>query len=430
MVQLQILNKVLSDKDYSIIEKNALDESYFDAYPCEYTFIKDHYDKYKNVPDTATFLDKFPEFDLIEVNESTKYLVDKIREEHLYQVSAPILQKAAELYGTGSTQAVEYLIGQMEKIRPNYGIGGVDIIQSANDRYKAYKKKLQNHNDFYFSTGFNELDEILYGIQRGEEFFVIFARVNQGKSWILEKMCTSVWAQGYNVGYISPEMSAESVGYRFDTLYRNYSNAVLSRGQKMCNDTEYKDYLEKLTKNKNKLVVSTPLDFNKKITISKLRNWVKQNNFDLIAIDGITYLTDERYKKGDSKTNYLTNISEDLMSLSVELKIPILAVVQANRGGVSEDDTGTPELESIRDSDGISFNASKVISIRQKFGVLELGIKKNRNGRVGDTLKYIWDIDTGEFTYVPGENDNISKETLNKQIKENKERYKDSGSVF
>lgn len=430
MVQLQILNKVLADKDYSIIEKNALDESYFDAYPGEYTFIKDHYDKYKNVPDTATFLDKFPEFDLIEVNESTKYLVDKIREEHLYQISAPILQKAAELYGTGSTQAVEYLIGHIEKIRPNYGIGGVDIIQSANDRYKAYKKKLQNHNDFYFSTGFNELDEILYGIQRGEEFFVIFARVNQGKSWILEKMCTSVWAQGYNVGYISPEMSAESVGYRFDTLYRNYSNAILSRGQKMGDDTEYKEYLEKLTKNKNKLVVSTPLDFNKKITISKLRNWVKQNNFDLIAIDGITYLTDERYKKGDSKTNYLTNISEDLMSLSVELKIPILAVVQANRGGVSEDDTGTPELESIRDSDGISFNASKVVSIRQKFGVLELGIKKNRNGRVGDTLKYIWDIDTGEFTYVPGENDNISKETLNKQIKENKERYKDSGSVF
>ena len=131
-----------------------------------------------------------------------------------------------------------------------------------------------------------------------------------------------------------------------------------------------------------------------------------------------------------SKTTYLTNISEDLMSLSVELKIPILAVVQANRGGVAEEDSGTPELESIRDSDGISFNASKVISIRQKFGVLELGIKKNRNGRVGDTLKYIWDIDTGEFTYVPGENDNISKETLNKQIKENKERYKDSGSVF
>lgn len=115
MVQLQILNKVLADNDYSIIEKNALDESYFDAYPCEYTFIKDHYDKYRNVPDAVTFLDKFPNFDVIEVNESTKYLVDKIREEHLYQVSEPILQKAAELYSTDSTQAVEYLIGQVFK---------------------------------------------------------------------------------------------------------------------------------------------------------------------------------------------------------------------------------------------------------------------------------------------------------------------------
>ena len=300
MVQLQILNKVLADNDFSIIEKNGLDESYFDGYPAEYKFIKDHYERYKKVPDTATFLDKFPEFDLIEVNESQKYLVEKIQDEHLYQIAAPILQNAAELFGKDSKSAVEYLLNHADSIRPNYGIGGVDIIQNAKDRYKEYKKKQQNHNDFYFSTGFDELDDILYGIQRGEEFFVIFARVNQGKSWILEKMCTSVWAQGYNVGYISPEMSAESVGYRFDTLYRNYSNSVLSRGQKMVNDQEYQNYLEKLTANKNKLIVSTPLDFNKKITISKLRNWIKQNKFDLIAIDGITYLTDERYRKGDS----------------------------------------------------------------------------------------------------------------------------------
>ena len=82
-----------------------------------------------------------------------------------------------------------------------------------------------------------------------------------------------------------------------------------------------------------------------------------------------------------------------------------MTVVQANRNGVSgADEDGTPELESIRDSDGIAHNATKVISIKQKAdGVLEMGIKKNRFGKTGGRLQYLWDIDTGNFTFLSAE---------------------------
>ena len=152
----------------------------------------------------------------------------------------------------------------------------------------------------------------------------------------------------------------------------------------------------------------------------------------MVAIDVITYLSDERYRRGDNKTTSLTNISEDLMSLSVEMQIPILAVIQANRGGVI-DDEGTPELENIRDSDGVSHNASKVLSLKQKYGLLEIGIKKQRNGRVGDTLKYKWDIDTGTFEWIPVENNAPEelKEATKDKIQEQKDQYNnDSGNIF
>ena len=61
-----------------------------------------------------------------------------------------------------------------------------------------------------------------------------------------------------------------------------------------------------------------------------------------------------------------------------------------------------PELESIRDSDGIAMNATKVLSIRQtKEGVLKMEVKKNRYGAIGGKVAYNWDIDTGCFTYLP-----------------------------
>lgn len=432
MVQVQILSKILNTKDFSIVEKNLLGVEYFTGYEEEFKYIQEHYNKYGKVPDSITFLEKFPDFDIIDVKESNTYLVDKIKEEYLYNKSVPVLQKASELYKEDANKAVEYILNSFKDIQPNYDLKGTNIIENSLQRYEDYIDRKNNQDKWYFSTGLKELDEITHGIQRGEEFFVIFARVNQGKSWILEKMCVSVWSQGFNVGYISPEMTASSIGYRFDTLYKNFSNSSLVWGNRSDKDKEYKEYLAELSKHKNKLIVSTPNDFGKKITVSKLRNWIKQYELDMIAIDGITYLSDERYRKGDNKTTSLTNISEDLMSLSVEMKIPILAVIQANRGGVIEDE-GTPELENIRDSDGVSHNASKVLSLKQKFGILEIGIKKQRNGRVGDTLKYSWDIDKGTFEWIPSTEDTPEelKEATEEKVQEQKDRFKnDAGDIF
>ena len=432
MVQVQILSKILNTKDFSIVEKNLLGVEYFTGYEEEFKYIQEHYNKYGKVPDSITFLEKFPDFDIIDVKESNTYLVDKIKEEYLYNKSVPVLQKASELYKEDANKAVEYILNSFKDIQPNYDLKGTNIIENSLQRYDDYIDRKNNQDKWYFSTGLKELDEITHGIQRGEEFFVIFARVNQGKSWILEKMCVSVWSQGFNVGYISPEMTASSIGYRFDTLYKNFSNSSLVWGNRSDKDKEYKEYLAELSKHKNKLIVSTPNDFGKKITVSKLRNWIKQYELDMIAIDGITYLSDERYRKGDNKTTSLTNISEDLMSLSVEMKIPILAVIQANRGGVIEDE-GTPELENIRDSDGVSHNASKVLSLKQKFGILEIGIKKQRNGRVGDTLKYSWDIDKGTFEWIPSTEDTPEelKEATEEKVQEQKDRFKnDAGDIF
>ena len=422
MVQLQIISRIIQTQDYNIIEDNQLTVDYFSGYEEEFTFLKEHYEKYKNVPDKATFLSNFPEVEIVEVNESEQYLIDTIREEYLFKECVPIIQKSAKLLKSDSNAAVEYLLNSIKELQPNYGLSGIDIIQNGEERLEAFRDRRDNQDNWFFTTGFKELDDVIHGIQRTEEFFVIFARTNQGKSWVLEKMVTHIWELGFNVGYISPEMGALSVGYRFDTLHKNFSNKDLMWGSKDFDEESYVNYINKLKDSKNKFIVSTPKDFDRKITISKLRNYVNQYKINALAIDGITYLSDERGKKGDNKTTSLTNISEDLMNLSIELSIPILVVVQANRGGVvDKDNDDTPELENIRDSDGISHNASKVLAIKQnKDDTLVMQIKKQRNGKVGNKLIYKWTPNTGEFIYV---SDNIQKEeTSNKRKEQRKEK--------
>ena len=426
MVSLQILNKIISTKDISIITDNNLTIDYFLEYEDEYSFIKEHFDNYKNVPDTETFINKFPDFELLEVNESDRYLVDAIREEYLYSKSVPVIKKAAELLKSDSNEASRYLQSELVNLTPNYITPYVDIIHS-NSRVEMFEDKSNNKDKWFIPTGFEELDDIIYGWQCGEEFVVIFARTGIGKSWVLVKTVQHAWEIGKNVGYVSPEMSADKIGYRFDTLNNHFSNMALVRGDKSkVSIDEYRQYNEKLAEHNNSILVSTPMDFNKQVTVGKLRTFVQANNLDMLAIDGITYMTDERYKRGDNKTTSLTNISEDLMALSCELKIPILVVVQSNRGGTEKD---TPDLEDIRDSDGIAHNATKVISLNQKEEALVMKIKKNRDGKVGDKLTYLWDIDLGEFTWMPGDFDSATIERKEQKREEVKKEYKEKRKV-
>lgn len=404
MVQLQIISRVLQSQDYGIIDNNQLTEDYFAGYEEEFDFIKNHYAKYKNVPDKATFLSNFPDIELVEVTESEQYLIDTIREEFLYTKVVPVIQKSAELLKTNSNDAVEYMLNSVKKLRPDYDLGGVNIIKQSQERLESFRDRRDNQDNWFFTTGFEELDEIIHGLQRGEEFLVLVARVNQGKSWVLEKICTHIWEIGFNVGYVSPEMGALNVGYRFDSLHKHFSNKDMVFGNKEFDDAKYEKYLKELQDKENKFIVSTPLDFQNRITVSKLRQYIAKYQLDALFIDGITYLSDERGKRGDTKTISLTNISEDLMALSMEMKIPIIVVVQANRSGAVDKETDdTPELESIRDSDGISHNASKVISLKQNNdGALVMQIKKNRNSRVGDKLVYDFRPNIGEFIYISG----------------------------
>ena len=326
MVELQILSKVLKDKSLSLLTLNNITDDYFMTYQSEYEFIRDHVQTYGNVPDKETFLAKFPDFTIVEVAETDKYLVDTFNEEHLYAMAVPVVNKIAELMQTDANAAIEYLGSQLENLKVRSAVMGTDIISQARKRYEEYEEMRANPEKFQIPTGFDKLDNIVGGWRRGEELVVLFARTGVGKSWLLIKSLQHAWRMGYRVGLIEPEMSDVKTGYRFDTLYGNLSNRSMVRGEEL---PEYADYISELEKRTNPFFVVSPKEFNRRITVSKLRSFVQTNNIDILGIDGISYLTDERMKRGDNRTTQLTNISEDLMDLSIELKVIVVMVIMA-----------------------------------------------------------------------------------------------------
>lgn len=245
-------------------------------------------------------------------------------------------------------------------------------------------------------------------------------------TWVMTKMLTEAWRNKLNVGLIEPEMTGDKIGYRFDSIYKNFSNRTLSYARDMGEDMKrYEDYIAELAQSNTKFCVANPKDFGGSVTVSKIKQWCKSNDIKVLGIDGISYIRDERGKPSDSTTVSLTNISADLMEVSIELGIPILAVVQSNRG--SMETGGIPTLETIRDSDGIAYSASMVFSLFVKNDALHIKMLKNRNGESDIVLAYDWDIDVGKFTFlqegvVEGESDEDEEEPESNRSKQNSYR--------
>ena len=406
MIAIQAITRIVDGKDYSFIEDNQLSRDMFGNFADVYDFIVDHYQKYKVIPDDATVQDKFPDFVFEEVNESDEYIIDKLRDEKATSDLQNIFLKLNDISDkNGSVEAINYLKQAINTLEVTSRVNSVEILESVADRVQHTSDVTLNRADWFIPTGFTELDNDINGFQRGDELIVLYARTNQGKSWISEKIATYMVEIGFRVGYFSPEMSELDVGYRFDTLHGHISNNAMRLGRfdDTFSLTSYEEYGNTLSEIHGKLCVTRPKTFNRKVTVSRLRQWIKSDKLDAVFIDGITYLTDERFKRGDSKTISLTNISEDLMELSAEMRVPIIVVVQANRGGVVDKNSlDTPELENIRDSDGIAQNASIVYAIRQvktsnNETFLIFDNKKMRGGEVGKSYKYRWNINYGTF---------------------------------
>ena len=164
LAAVQALNKIVQTSDYSMIKKNGLDESYFVGYEEQFKFIRDHVGKFGNVPDLPTFLEKFPQWTPIEVNETDEYLLDKLYEDHSYHKLAPFLvQLGTEIRTTDSRLVFDHIMQEINNLRPHTVCKGTDIISEAQERYDAYLLKQQNPEKSTISTGLAELDQIFGG---------------------------------------------------------------------------------------------------------------------------------------------------------------------------------------------------------------------------------------------------------------------------
>ena len=409
MIQLQVLNKILRDKDASIITLNNLTSDYFSEYPEEFWFIKEHLDEYGCLPDMETFVSKFEDFEIIEVNEPTSYLLEELNNDRVRRELTENYNRLRPLLMSGEKEDTEkalmILKEAAEKSASLVSLNCVNILEDTS-RYDSYLDRLENYDKYFIKTGLDELDALIGGWDVKEELATIVARTGMGKSWLLLKCASAAAKQGKIVGIYSGEMSENKVGYRLDTLMGNFSNGALIYGGASVKN-EYRKYLDNLQENvPGKIFVLTPQMINGPAGVSALRAFVEKYNIDILFVDQHSLLEDDR--KGKSPVEKASNISKDLKLLQVIKQIPIISVSQQNRSTVEGKAFDTTQVAQ---SDRIVQDSTIVIFIERKNDLFKLHLVKSRDTENGKVLSYKVDLNVGSFIFIPEEGEEGTSST-------------------
>ncbi len=254
------------------------------------------------------------------------------------------------------------------------------------------------------STGFHDFDRLTSGL-RGGQLVIIAARPAMGKTSLFLSMVQHIAHTSAGVVAIfSLEMSKEELGFRFLSGMTRIAAKNLKVGRISLDEWRSLTHCADLLA-KSKVFIDDSGD----VTVMDIRSRCRrllsvEKKMSLIVVDYLQLMKGSKAsQRGDSsREREISEISRNLKSLAKELKVPIIALSQLNRG-VEGRPNKRPMLSDLRESGAIEQDADMVCFIyrdevynkdSEDRGMAELIVAKHRAGAT-DTIRLAW---LSEFT--------------------------------
>ncbi len=238
-------------------------------------------------------------------------------------------------------------------------------------------------------TGFSKLDEMLAGLQRGD-MVVLAARPSMGKTALALNIAqNAALLSEVAVGIFSLEMGREQLVARMLCTQGEVDAAKMRTGNLRDDDWErLSDASEVLRR------CSIHIDDTPGISLSELRGRARrlaqqEPRLGLIVIDYLQLMQSDDPRS--PRTQQVSDISRGLKALAKDLRVPVVALSQLNRG-VEERADKRPLPSDLRESGAIEQDADVIMFIyRDEYynktspdkGLAEVIVAKQRNGPTG-----------------------------------------------
>jgi replicative DNA helicase len=322
----------------------------------------------------------------------------------LIHMSGEMVEKAYdESYETVESflDEVEGKIFSITEKKKTQGLtGAADLIKdSMNKLTELFERKATMTG---IASGFKALDKMTSGFQPGE-ITIIAARPSMGKTAFSLNIAQHViLREKKSLAYFSVEMGKEQLMMRMLASEARINLQDLRIGA--LSDHAWPRLIEKASQlAEARLFIDDTSGISPFEIRSKCRRLQAQHGLDIIMIDYLQLMSLKQ--KVESREREVSEISKTLKAIAKELRVPVIALAQLNRGVEGRGDK-KPMLSDLRESGSIEQDADVIMMLyREDYyerenpeakGRSEVIIGKQRNGPTG-TVHMRWEGHTGRF---------------------------------
>ena len=327
-------------------------------YPIDETFIKEELEK-KGQFDEALMFEIISTAPVSMIESYSKEIKDKAIKRELLQFSSKVKQEVEEKSDEKAVELVEEIQSELFKIATESEDGDfkdIEVVASLTMEY--IKEQIQKDGLLTgLDTGFIDLNRKTSGFNEGD-LIIIAARPAMGKTSFVLNIASNVLKNDKGVAIFSLEMPAEQLLLRMISAHSSIPLQDVRTGnlndEQISKITSAMDYYAT-----RKLFIDDNSVQNIHSVRAKLRKLKSLHpELSLVIIDYLQLMV------SDSRERHVAvaEISRGLKMLARELKIPIIALSQLNRGLESRPDK-RPMMSDLRESGAIEQDADIIMFV-------------------------------------------------------------------
>ena len=444
--QFQLLNQIITDKDFStsimdVIESNYFDNKYFKII---IQMTKEYYDKYESTPNFETleqiikseisqeFVAKIVFDTLKQIKdapfEGSSFVQEKALKFCKQQELQKAMNKSQKIITEGDFESYDKVEGL---IREALQVGVLDKGQL--DVFNNLDTVLEEDYRHPIPMGIAGIDKLLKGGLAKGEIGVILAPTGVGKTTILTKIANTAFNLGYNVLQIFFEDNPKIIQRKHFTLWTGIEpdNLVLHKEEVLSKIHEIQETM------KNKLVLKKLASDT--MTMNQIKNQVRKiiadgNKIDLILMDYIDCVLPESSSKDEWKAE--GSVMRGFESMCHELDLAGWTATQGNRASISSEVVTTDQMGgSIKKAQVGHVIITVAKTLQQKeMNLATIAITKSRLGKDGvvfENCKFnneLLEIDTESsvtFLGFEGQQEERKKDRVKELLEKRKKREED-----
>ena len=333
-LQKLFLEFLAQDKDLFVRVNGILSPEYFDrSLRRTVSFVKEHAEGYGALPTheqilALTGLELRGLGDAVDQRHKD-WFVDEFEQFCKHKALEAAILRSADLLEKGEFGAVEKMVKDAVQI----GLAkhmGTDYWASPADRIETVR-----NNRGGISTGWKAIDSKLYGGFNRGELNIFAAASGGGKSLFLQNLALNWAIAGYNVLYISLELSEELCSMRLDSMLTGYNTKEVFRN---VEDVDLK--VRMAGKKAGRLqIVQLPNGINVNDLTSYMREYEVKTGIkvDAMLLDYLDLMMPAQRKVPPSDLFIKDKfVSEELRNFAVEHNLLFATASQLNRAAVEE----------------------------------------------------------------------------------------------